>query len=157
MKQEKLAVVIREAYRSDIETLLAFEQGVISTERPFDPTLKEETTYYDFDIMMDDANTRLVVAEAGGQLVGSGYARIEKSKHFRRYPQFAYLGFMYVVPALRGKGINGQILHSLRAWVMEKGITEMRLEVYYENQAAIRAYEKFGFSKISVEMRCEIG
>jgi hypothetical protein len=35
---------------------------------------------------------------------------------------------------------------------LEKGITELRLEVYYKNIAAIKAYKK-RFSKLIVEMR----
>jgi ribosomal protein S18 acetylase RimI-like enzyme len=41
----------------------------------------------------------------------------------------------------------------LKDWAASQNITEFRLEVYYENAPAIKAYEKFGFSKYFLEMR----
>jgi RimJ/RimL family protein N-acetyltransferase len=35
-------------------------------------------------------------------------------------------------------------------------LTEVRLQVYTENNAAIRAYEKAGFKQIMTEMRYEL-
>ena len=37
---------IRKAHPDDLEKLLEFEQGIISAERPFDPTLKEGKIHY---------------------------------------------------------------------------------------------------------------
>ena len=149
-------VVIRDADQNDIDTLKTFEQGVIEVERPFSPTLKAETTYYDLPAMMDDNGVKLLVAEWDNKIIGSGYGRIETSMHYLTHSHHAYLGFMYVLPEFRGKGVNGKLIESLKQWAQSKGIMEMRLEVYSDNLPAIRAYEKFGFSKLSIEMRCSI-
>jgi ribosomal protein S18 acetylase RimI-like enzyme len=139
---------------NDRETLLQFEQGVIIAERPFDPTLKRsDTKYYDIEGMITADHIELLVAETDGQLVGSGYARIEDSKSYLQHAKHAYLGFMYVLPQLRGKGINQLIIEKLKEWAKEKNITELRLDVYVQNAAAIRAYEKTGFMQHMVEMR----
>jgi ribosomal protein S18 acetylase RimI-like enzyme len=148
------AVEIRRARHGDIETLLQFEQGVINSERPFDPTLKEDPNrYYDLDQMLSDPDVELVVAELNGLIVGSGYARIESSKPYLKHSKHAYLGFMYVDPGYRGKGINNLVVEHLKQWSAANGITELRLEVYSDNEAAIKAYEKAGFKKLLVEMR----
>ncbi|WP_200800970.1 GNAT family N-acetyltransferase [Pedobacter caeni] len=140
-----------------MDKLLAFEQGVINAERPFDPTLKDgDITYYDIDKMISSPEIELLVAELGGEVVGSGYARIEKSKPYLRHPQYAYLGFMYVDPKYRGMGLNQKIIERLSEWSASKGITELRLEVYQTNEPAIRAYEKAGFVRHIVLMRKEI-
>lgn len=150
-------IIIRKATLNDLETLLRFEQGVITTERPFDPTLKpKDTRYYDIEAMIAADHIELLVAESGGQLVGSGYARIEESKPYLQHKQHSYLGFMYVEPAHRGKGINKMIIEALKEWSVSKKITEMRLDVYVENTGAIKAYEKVGFEKHMVEMRMEL-
>jgi GNAT superfamily N-acetyltransferase len=60
---------------------------------------------------------------------------------------------MYVLPEYRGKGINKLILDRLKDWAASQGLTELRLEVYYENLPAIKAYEKFGFKSHMLEMR----
>ncbi len=103
--------------------------------------------------MIDALEVTLVVAESDGILVGSGYARIEPAKPYLRQPLHAYLGFMYVEPAHRGKGINRMIIDALKAWALSRNITELRLDVYHANASAIQAYEKAGFSQHMINMR----
>jgi len=76
-------IITRKATLNDIEMLRRFEQGVISAERPFDPTLKKDPiTYYDLEYMIDAPHIELIVAELNGELVGCGYARIETARHY---------------------------------------------------------------------------
>lgn len=148
------AINIRPASLADLGTLLAFEQDLIATERPFDPTLKNTpTNYYDIKSMINAADIQLLVAESGGEVIGCGYSRIETAKPYLQHVQHAYLGFMYVRPAHRGQGVNRMIIDALKQWSLTKGITELRLDVYYNNTAAIQAYEKSGFARHMTEMR----
>jgi len=147
-------IVIRKAVLNDLEVLLRFEQGVITAERPFDTTLQEgEIHYYDIPAMISAPHIELLVAMINGQLIGVGYARIEEGRHYLKHRQHAYLGFMYVDPAHRGKGVNGLIVDALKKWASEQHINELRLDVYYNNEYAIKAYEKVGFQKHLIEMR----
>jgi GNAT superfamily N-acetyltransferase len=147
-------LTIRAAIQQDIPTLRTFEQGVILAERPFDVTLgPDPLQYYDLERMIAATHIVLVVAVLDGEVVGSGYARIEDGLPFVNYKQHAYVGFMYVVPHHRGKGIAHAVLEALRQWSLQQGITEMRLEVYYGNTPAIKSYEKVGFSKLLITMR----
>jgi RimJ/RimL family protein N-acetyltransferase len=149
--------VIREATLQDIPLLRQFEQGVIIAERPFDSTLKADPIeYYDIDLLISSPDSQLLVVELEGKPVASGYARIESSKFYHRHTHHAYLGFMYTLPEHRGKGFNQLILQALTDWSRGRGITEIRLEVYPDNQPAIRAYEKAGFSKYMMQMRMGI-
>lgn len=150
-------IIVRPAALEDIDVLLRFEQGVITAERPFDVTLREDPiTYYDIEGMIAAPHIELVVATLGDTIIGSGYARIEKAKPYAAHEQYAYLGFMYVDPQYRGKGINNKIIDALKAWSLTQNITEMRLEVYHDNLSAIKAYEKAGFSKYMIQMRIAI-
>ena len=150
-------ITIRKARLEDMDILLQFEQGVLNAERPFDSTLKADPNhYYDLEEMIGSDHIELLVAASGDELIGSGYARIERSKHYLRHSHHAYLGFMYVVPAHRGKGVNSLIIGALKDWSLSRGITELRLDVYVQNSSAITAYEKFGFSNYLVEMRMGI-
>src|SRR5690349_20439089 len=141
-------VSIRKATMDDMKALLRFEQGVIAAERPFDPTIRKgHVNYYDLPFMIDADHIHLIVAEINGLPIGSGYARIEEDKHFLNHTHYAFLGFMYVEPEYRGKGVNKMIIDALTDWAHARGLEEIRLEVYAENEAAIRAYEKVGFGK----------
>ena len=147
-------IIIRIATLDDIDSLLIFEQGVVTAERPFDSTIKKEyTLYYDIEQMIQADHIQLLVAELNNELIGCGYARIEQAKHYLQHTQHAYLGFMYVAPEHRGNGINKLVMKELFKWSQSKNINEMRLDVYHENVAAIKAYEKAGFIKHMIEMR----
>lgn len=147
-------IIIRKATLTDLPQLLIFEQGLIESERPFDETLKTgHIHYYDIEKMITGPQVELLVAEAAGRLIGSGYVRLEDAKPYLRHPQHAYLGFMYVIPEQRGKAVNKKIMDELIKWVTSKNISELRLDVYYPNESAIAAYEKAGFSRHMIEMR----
>lgn len=147
-------IKIRKAAPDDLEQLLRFEQHLIKFERTFDPTVKPDPiTYYDLKMMLTAPHIEVAVAEINNKIIASGYARIDKSKPFLKHENHAYLGFMYVLPEHRGKGINKQIIDHLKNWAASQNIKEFRLEVYYDNDSAIKAYEKVGFSRYSLEMR----
>lgn len=147
-------LTIRTATPDDLPTLRTFEQGVILAERPFDPTLgPDPLRYYDLEGMITATHIELIVAMLDDEIVGSGYARIERGRPYLKHQHHAYIGFMYVVPQHRGKGIANAVLEALQQWSIKQGITEMRLDVYYENTPAIKAYEKAGFIKHLITMR----
>ena len=150
-------IIIRQATKDDLTVLLQFEQGIFQTERPFDKTLKDgEPHYYDLAALIASPQARVLVAEVDNEIAGSGYALIKEAEPYVKHNEYAHLGFMYVKPDYRGRGINKQILQSLKEWVTEKRITEIRLFVYEENTIAKNAYLKAGFKPNLVEMRMEI-
>lgn len=145
---------LRPAELTDLPTLLQFEQGVITAERPYDETLKPENiTYYNLKELIESEYSEVIVAVLNHELVGSAYINIKKAKPYLDHSEYAYLGFMYVVPEYRGKGINKLIINELIVWTKSKNISELRLDVYEGNESAIKAYEKAGFSKQLVNMR----
>lgn len=147
-------LVIRSATILDIEFLKKFEQGVISEERPFNPTLKkEETHYYDLEALIKSDDIEIVVAEVGNELIGCGFSRIETAPPYLSHDRFAYLAYMYVIPEFRRKGVNRQIIEALKSWSLSKDVDEFRLKVYVENVGAIEAYKQAGFKELTVEMR----
>ena len=148
---------IRKARMEDLSILLEFEQGIITAERPFDPTLKEDPiSYYNIEKMILANDIEVVVAEIGSEIVGSGYARIEAAKPYLKHDNYAYLGFMYTDAKHRGKGVNAKIIEALKEWCRTHKTTELRLDVYSDNPSAIRAYEKVGFKKHLLNMRVEL-
>ncbi|MFC6102443.1 GNAT family N-acetyltransferase [Olivibacter domesticus] len=150
-------ITIRTATLEDIEVLLTFEQGVIAAERPLTTSLKDTPiNYYDVKAFIVDPDVEIVVAVIDGKLIGSGYIRIMNAKNHFRNRKFGYLGFMYVLADYRGMGVNKKIMDVLIHWGTEQGLTEFKLNVYQENETAIRAYEKIGFKKHMIEMRMDL-
>jgi GNAT superfamily N-acetyltransferase len=150
-------ITVRTATPDDLDTLLGFEKGIITTERPFDPTIQEsDIHYYDIAYMITAANVEVAVAVSGTEVIGSGYVRIEDSKVFLKHKKHGFLGFMYVKPEHRGKGVNQKVIAALQKWAILRGVNEFRLEVYDGNLPAIKAYEKLGFTNLLIEMRMEV-
>lgn len=158
MNINKDNTIIRPATNTDLPKLAEFLQSLVDAERPFDSTLKEGAIfYYDIQELIEDKATEVLVAENDNQIIGCGYAQIRTAKAYEKHELFGYLGFMFVHPEFRGKGINNLLLGDLKKWVLSQGITEVRLEVYHDNEAAVKAYEKAGFKKLLTTMRCDIG
>ncbi|SDW74047.1 GNAT family N-acetyltransferase [Flavobacterium degerlachei] len=150
-------IKIRKAKLEDLNILLEFEQGIITAERPYDPTLKEgKIHYYDIEKMILAADVEVLVAEIDTVIVGSGYARIAAAKPYLNHKKYAYLGFMYTDPKYRGIGVNSKIIEALKNWCLSLDIYELRLDVYNDNPSAIKAYKKVGFKKHLINMRLKL-
>ena len=148
--------IIREATAADLPMLLDFEQALIAYERAFAPNLrKDKISYYDLSAYIKAEDIRIVVAEIAGELVGSGYALIKENKAYKAPQYYVYLGFMYVIPEYRGQGINGQIMNDLIDWGKAQSYTEVQLDVYAENESAIKAYTKAGLVPEILTMRLD--
>ncbi|WP_339725254.1 GNAT family N-acetyltransferase [uncultured Paraglaciecola sp.] len=147
-------IIIRAAVPADLPILKEFEQGIIATERPLNACLKSEhICYYDIGALIAGDKSSVVVAEEDGVLVGSGYGRIKESKAHLRHDFHCYLGFMYVAPSHRGRGVNQLVIQQLIKWGKLQGMQDFYLEAYADNSSAIKAYEKLGFKTSLVEMK----
>ena len=146
--------IVRKATLDDLPILLEFEQGVIETERPMNPALKDgHINYYDIEKLITDVSSEVFVVELNGEIVSSGYVQIKANSDFMKYDRQGYMGFMFVPPQHRGQGLNKLILDALTQWSREQGVVELRLDVYASNPPAIRAYEKAGFEPLMMNMR----
>lgn len=152
-----MPITTRLATAADLPDLLEFEQGIIAFERPYNPTIKPDPiSYYDVAAMVEDPDIEVVVAVDGDLIVGSGYAKTIIASEYITPRKQAFLGFMYVRPEYRGQGVNKLVMDKLLTWARTQEHSEVRLNVYSDNESAIRAYEKAGFSGLLLEMRKEI-
>ncbi|GAA4232695.1 GNAT family N-acetyltransferase [Postechiella marina] len=152
-----MKTILRIATLDDLPTLLNFEQGVIEAERPFNPTLKEgKINYYNINELIKNDESEVFVAEVGGKIVASGYAKIKTDRPYLKHSKQGYLGFMFVDDNYRGQGLNKLINNALFKWCKSRNVFEIRLDVYNNNIPAIKAYEKVGFKKHMINMRLNI-
>jgi GNAT superfamily N-acetyltransferase len=150
-------VIIRKAKIEELKTLLEFEKGIIEAERPYNPILREiDAHYYDMSKLLVLPSVAVFVAEHDGEIVASGYVAEKKGEGYMKVERYAYLGFMYVKPEYRGKGVNQKVLDALINWGKKQGLTVFLLNVASKNFPAVKAYEKAGFSSLRNEMFMEI-
>lgn len=150
-------LILRQARDDDYPSLVALEQKVIGAERPYNTSLKEQDAYYyDIKKLISDRDSRLVVGELSGDIVATGYLQVRRSKPALDHDYHGYLGFMYVAEQCRGLGLNKLILQELVGWGQQRGLTDFYLDVYTNNNSAVRAYEKFGFRGSLLEMKLHL-
>lgn len=88
-----------------------------------------------------DAIRHVVVAYHEGVAAGCGA--------FKEYSNgVAEIKRMYVLPAMRGKGIASMILAELEHWAQETGFLRCILETGLKQPEAIRLYKKCGYAVI---------
>ncbi len=147
---------LRIATQDDINDLLNLEQAVVEAERPFNSHIKANNAiYYDLPALINESNSQVLVLEEKNQLIATGYIQIRASKQSLSHEQHGYLGFMYVAPDFRGRGLNRLVMDALVGWGRAYGVNIFYLDVYADNQAAINAYQKLGFTPSLVEMKLE--
>ena len=68
----------------------------------------------------------------------------------RRQAHSIYIA-MGVLQAWVGRGIGRSLLEALEGWAQSNGLHRLELMVNYNNERAIRLYEKFGFEREGVK------
>ena len=64
-----MEMIVRQAQEQEIDTLLEFEKGIVSAERPYDSTLKPgEIHYYDLLELIKSSEAEVLVAEIDGEV-----------------------------------------------------------------------------------------
>lgn len=150
-------IILRKASEEDLPTLLNIEQKLVDAERPYNSLIKSgRVSYYDIGSLITSSDSCLVVAESNRNIIGTGYAQKRNSETYLNHEFHSYLGFMYVDPKYRGKGVNKKIIQYLIDWSRLQGITNLSLDVFADNDGAIHAYQKAGFIKNLVEMKLEL-
>ncbi len=91
---------------------------------------------------MDVPRTVFVVARDSGEAIGCGAIRPFTS-------EIAEVKRLYVSPAHRGRGIAREIIDALEQFARENGFSELWLETGLRQPAAIRLYERLGYTRIA--------
>lgn len=148
---------VRKATPSDLIVLNNFMDKLVEAERPMDPTIKDgHVIYYDLNSFITDENSELLVLTKDDKIVASGYAKLKADRNYLKHELQGYLGFMFVPEENRGNGYNKLILDALFNWCRQKGVYEIRLDVYNTNTSAIKAYQKAGFKSHLINMRLNL-
>ena len=147
-------MLFRIAQASDMPILLHMEQELIKAERPFDDDIKTSPCrYYDFDYLLSDAQSRVLVIEDDGIVIGMGYVQINTSKTAHQHDRHGYMGGMYIAPDQRGQGLITQLIEQLVDWSKGHDVDAFYLDVYNHNLSAIKAYQKLGFQPCLLAMK----
>ena len=159
---------IRPATPSDIPNLVVLRQQVwIATYA--DEGIRDEFSKYvlaEFTIekmmaSLNDPKRAILVAENGEHLIG--YVEIAFD---RQPPQpileekghlFPEITTLYVLERFLGKGIGYKLLEEAEQLIKSKGHSAVWLDVFCENERAIRFYERQNFIRVGISYFEEMG
>lgn len=150
METSPPVVEIRPAIPGDAEAIVDFQIRMAHETEELE--LEPEVVTRGVRAVLDDSTKgRYWVADSGGHLVGSLLTTYEWSDW--RNGTVLWVQSVYVVPALRGRGIYRRLYEHLRDQVLASpDLRGIRLYVDRRNLAAQRVYERLGMSREHYEM-----
>jgi len=149
-----MSVTVRPAKKEDhpaVERLLRQIAQLHADLRPenFRPA-SQKYGQEQFAAMLDDPNAPILVAQdKHGQVLG--YAMLQVKTVGENHPvllprTFLYLDDLCVDADARGFGIGTALMEGVRELAKTRGIKKIELNVWECNQAAMRFYERLGFT-----------
>jgi ribosomal protein S18 acetylase RimI-like enzyme len=143
--------LIRIATENDLPAICALGEGVNAQHHvwaprvfsaPGDPNRLREF----FAQSVGKQDTTTLVAEESDQVVGFINVSLADEKSPLSQPRrMGRLGSVAVAEAARGRGIGGALVAAAESWAVGQGATEVVLNVWEENVAARRLYERLGY------------
>jgi len=137
-------VTVRPAGVGDADTVGRLLRDFNDEFETAGPTANEFTARFSTLLARDDVV--LVLAHHGGRDVGFALLTLRPTPYYDG--SLAQLEELYVVPALRDRGIGTRILSTAIETVRAKGAGEMHINVDEIDEDTRRFYERHGFSNL---------
>ncbi len=100
----------------------------------------------------------LLEASLSGQFVQvvdeplSGIVFAEKRQEPYMGFDIGVLSWIYVDPAARGQGVSRRLMEAAHAWMDEQGVRGRQVFVTATNEAAVKLYQRYGYSVVDYRM-----
>jgi GNAT superfamily N-acetyltransferase len=152
---------IREAVPArDRGAMLGFIMGsqhfehAVEPNRRLDPPVAEEHLAR-LTAHLGEHGGHIFIADADGAPVGWGVVGGYTGEVFvvaeeRRY---AYIFELFVVEAMRGKGIGRALIAACEGWAKAEGFKTIQIGVLARNASAARLYRSAGYADHAIELR----
>jgi ribosomal protein S18 acetylase RimI-like enzyme len=94
----------------------------------------------------------VLIARVRGEAVGYIVVGVSRDFGLTR-DEFAYIGAAFVRQEFRSRRVGQSLLRRAEAWVKQRGLDEVRLDVWAANKPAVRFWTLSGFGLQSMTMR----
>lgn len=119
------------------------ELGNVQTAAHLDATIEQhfsaETPLWWLYPTLPETNSLAQVQPVGCLWLGNAVDPLSGDRH-------AYVLLLYIDPNYRRQGLGTALMQQAIAWSQSRGDRQIGLQVFCQNQAAVRLYEKLGFS-----------
>ncbi len=101
-------------------------------------------------------NSKINIAEVNGEPAGYSLISIDDNVPIFKINKIGHIRDLFVRKQFRGRGISSKFRDLAYEWFKENGITQVKLNVYPQNDHAHNIYKKWGFFGFHLEMRTEL-
>ncbi|MCA1585480.1 MAG: GNAT family N-acetyltransferase [Acidobacteria bacterium] len=157
------SLVIRRAAHPDLPALGRLGADLVQTHYIFDakrfmrPSNDLDAGYAWFlGSQLGNANARVLVAEADGQIVGYIYAAVEPVSWQELRDEAGFIHDVVVDQTARRRGVAACLIEAAIAWLHERGMPRVLLQTAERNEDAQRLFSRLGFRRTLIEMAKEI-
>ena len=112
--------------------------------------------YEIFEGRLVNENSLLLVAEAGGQVVGFIKGSIGEDGPVLVRRPYGYVGEISVTARYQRHGVGKRLYEALVARFRERGFAEIRLQISAHNPVSDAFWRAMGFSPYLLHMRCPL-
>ncbi len=143
------------AAKADQKLFSEFDTKLAVYEKTLDSKLTsaESIVYNDIPKVLRSAHVAAFVVFKGSDPVGYMVVKIKKNPAWYGGNSYGYIETIYVEEKDRGEGLATKLFMETKKWLKQKGVKEIKLRVFTNNQKAIRLYKKWGFESVVLEMR----
>jgi ribosomal protein S18 acetylase RimI-like enzyme len=121
-------------------------------------TVRPESSEAVFARLLALPNSVYFVAEAGRRVVGYVHCelRTQPAGPTTRGRSYGYVNTLAIATDYRRRGVGRTLMELVREWAFGQEISEIELNVFDFNQAAVELYESLGYRTVSRRMRFEL-
>ena len=130
-----------------------YERKLHDTRRPGAQMARPYLEYLKTKVA--SSNGSLLVAELDGAFAGYAACWIQHDNNVAETDdsnRYGYVADTYIVPDFRGQGLAASLLEAAERLLRQRNVSRMRITSLADNQSALRAYIKSGFSQYEIVM-----
>ena len=148
-------IQIRRAEQRDLAACLAMFEELNRLQGPWRvftprPGIEEEMAR-NYRAALDDPDAVLVVADAGGVLVGMAAGHVHRPSTFSEQRAVELSG-VYVRPSHRLRGLARTLTAEVARFARHRGVERVTLRTFAQNEEAVEAWRRIGFEPRALQM-----
>jgi ribosomal protein S18 acetylase RimI-like enzyme len=154
-------VVLREANSADTEDVIRLWKEMMDFHAPVDRRLTVGPGWRDYlsratRRWLRDRDTALLVADAGGEVVGFAVGRVVDVVLGLRASTHGHVAHLCTTGDWRRRGVGRLLFSSLRSWFARRGMSSIHAHVSHYSPVSQRFWRALGFEEYVERLSCEL-